>query len=56
MSSPCKECEFRHAWCHANCVIYRDYAMEKSKERAYTSKEREALAAMWDYIGRYLKK
>ena len=54
--SPCKDCEFRHTYCHASCEIYRDWSTAVREERIHTSKQRAALDAMWDYNGRKKKK
>lgn len=54
--APCKFCEFRHTYCHANCVVYQDWAEAKRAETKHTSIQREALNAMWDYNGRKKKK
>ena len=50
--APCKDCEYRHAYCHANCVIYKDWAIARREETLHTSAERNALNNMWDYGGR----
>jgi hypothetical protein len=52
MKSPtCKDCEFRHAYCHANCEIYQEWAKEKSEETRYTREQKMALSDMWSYGG-----
>lgn len=34
---PCKDCESRHAECHATCQLYKDWKgeHEKEKEKSY---------------------
>lgn len=34
---PCKDCEGRHAECHATCQLYKDWKgeHEKEKEKSY---------------------
>lgn len=35
--APCKDCESRHAECHATCQLYKDWKgeHEKEKEKSY---------------------
>ena len=53
---PCKDCEFRQTYCHAECSVYADWATTKREKRVYTNKERAALDAMWAYNGKRKKK
>ena len=54
--SPCRDCEFRNTYCHANCEVYKAWAEEKRNERKYTAKENASLNTMWDYGGKKYRK
>lgn len=30
----CRDCEFRHAYCHDSCEVYRDILRQKEAEKA----------------------
>ena len=55
ISCPCKECEKRNTYCHAECEIYKDFATQKRNERIQTNKQNASLDKMWNY-GRKKKK
>lgn len=46
--APCKDCEFRHIGCHAECEPYRLYNEERERIRA----ERKKNFDIDDYEGR----
>lgn len=53
MTNPgCKDCEFRHFGCHANCEIYNDWLAQLREEKKATRDTNLALNSMWCYGGK----
>ena len=56
MQSICKDCKNRHTFCHANCILYREWVEEKDREAAWLREHDEALENMWNYGMKEFKK
>lgn len=54
--NPCKDCEFRHPTCHAECEVYKSWAAERRAETIHTNKQKASLDKMFDYGGKWRKK
>ena len=43
MSAPCKDCEFRHVGCHAECEVYKDWKKDHEAELKKKSAQAKAI-------------
>ncbi|MBP5720443.1 MAG: hypothetical protein J6W82_05205 [Bacteroidales bacterium] len=48
--SPCKDCELRHAGCHADCAIYGEWKAERDEEKKQRFVQREVASQIDDLI------
>lgn len=53
---PCKDCEFRHPGCHAQCEPYKAWLEDQHAKSAYLAKNDDATKVIIDGIRKIKRK